>query len=401
MRRVVITGLGAITSVGRGREATWAGVLAGRDGLAPLTRLHLPQEPAQLAAEIPWDEPAPKRQTLCEVWARVALAEALDGWRPAFAGARALDPRRMGVFQGAGTSGLPIPEAYLGALRDGRAATPLAEAAYQSPCVVSDALASVLGAEGPRSTIMNACSSSLLALGQAWERVASGELDLAVAGGAESLSVSTWAGFSCLKAVDAAPCRPFSADRAGLNLGEAAVQFLLEPLEAARARGAVIFAEVRGYGASLDAHHPTAPHPEGDGARRAMGQALQMGRMEAAEVGLVSAHATATPANDGAECKAIRAALGAAADQVSVTSSKSQFGHTLGAAGAAGALVATLALRDQVVSPTLRLETPDADCDLDCTPKEARPRALSGALVNAFAFGGNNVSLALKRWEGR
>ncbi|HET8900881.1 MAG TPA: beta-ketoacyl-[acyl-carrier-protein] synthase family protein, partial [Holophagaceae bacterium] len=310
-------------------------------------------------------------------------------------------PRRMGVFQGAGTSGLPIPEAYLGARRDGLPRVRLAEAAYQSPSTVADALARVLGAEGPRSTIMNACSSSLLALGQAWERIAAGELDLAIAGGAESLCTMTWSGFSSLKAVDPAPNRPFSRDRAGLNLGEAAVQFLLEPLEQAQARGAVIFAEVLGYGASLDAHHPTAPHPEGDGARRAMAQALEMGKLDASEVDLVSAHGTATPANDGAECKAIRAALGAAADTVSVTSSKSQFGHTLGAAGAAGALVAALALRDQVVSPTLRLEELDPDCDLDCTPKQAKERRVRAALVNAFAFGGNNVSLALRRWEGR
>jgi 3-oxoacyl-[acyl-carrier-protein] synthase II len=395
MKRVVITGLGAVTSLARGREATWSAMLAGRDGLGPLTRLHLPLEPAQLAAQIAWDEPLPKRQTLCEAWSRAALAEALDGWRPA------LPPRRVGVFQGAGTSGLPIPEAYLGALKEGRPAPPMAESAYQTPCTVADALAALIGAEGPRSTIMNACSSSLLALGQAWERVAAGELDLALAGGAESLCTTTWAGFSCLKAVDPAPSRPFSRDRAGLNLGEAAVQFLLEPLEQAEARGAIIFAEVLGYGASLDAHHPTAPHPEGDGARRAMAQALRMGRFEASEVDLVSAHGTATPANDGAECKAIRATLGAAADAVSVTSSKSQFGHTLGAAGAAGAMAAALALRDQVVSPTLRLEDPDPDCDLDCTPKEAKERELRAALVNAFAFGGNNVSLALKRWEGR
>ncbi|HET6330200.1 MAG TPA: beta-ketoacyl-[acyl-carrier-protein] synthase family protein [Holophagaceae bacterium] len=395
MRRVVITGLGAVTSLARGREATWSAMLAGQDGLGLLTRLHLPDEPAQLAGQIAWDEPRVKRQTLCETWSRVALAEALDGWNPA------LGSRRMGVFQGAGTSGLPIPEAYLAALRDGLPAPRMAEAAYQTPCTVTDALAAVIGAEGPRSTIMNACSSSLLALGQAWERVACGDLDLALAGGAESLCTTTWAGFSSLKAVDPAPNRPFSRNRAGLNLGEAAVQFILEPLEQAQARGAVIFAEVLGYGASLDAHHPTAPHPDGDGARRAMTQALEMGKLDSSGVDLVSAHGTATPANDGAECKAIRATLGKAADTVSVTSSKSQFGHTLGAAGAAGAMAATLALRDQVVSPTLRLEDPDPDCNLDCTPKHAKERKLCAALVNAFAFGGNNVSLALKRWEGR
>ena len=248
---------------------------------------------------------------------------------------------------------------------------------------------------------MNACSSSLLALGQAWERLAAGELDLSVAGGAESLCRTTYAGFSCLKAMDPQKCRPFSRDRAGLNLGEGAVQIVLESLDRAKARGALIYAEVLGYGATMDAHHPTAPHPGGEGAARAMAMALRTGGLDPADVDLVSTHGTATPANDGAECLAIRRALGKAADSVSVTSTKSQFGHTLGAAGAFGAAAAILALRDRVVSPTLRLEDPDPLCDLDCTPVDAKPRLLRAALVNAFAFGGNNVSLALQRWEGR
>jgi len=392
MNRVVVTGLGIVSSLALGREGTWAAMLAGRDGLGPLTRLDLPAEPAQIAGQVPL---GPLRhQTLCERMALLALEEALDGLRPGG------DPARIGVFQGAGTSGLPVAEAYLMdrlAGRRGRAAEP----AYQGPCTVTDALAHRLGAEGPRSTLMNACSSSLLALGQAWERLAAGELDLAVAGGAESLCRTTYAGFSCLKAVDPGKCRPFSRDRAGLNLGEGAAQLLLEPLDRALARGATIYAEVLGYGASMDAHHPTAPHPEGEGAARAMTMALRTGRVEAAEVDLVSAHGTATPANDGAECLAIRRALGPAADRVSVTSTKSQFGHTLGAAGAIGAAAAVLALRDQTVSPTLRLEEPDPVCDLDCTPLAAKERPLRAALVNAFAFGGNNVSLALRRWEGR
>jgi 3-oxoacyl-(acyl-carrier-protein) synthase len=392
MNRVVVTGLGIVSSLALGREGTWAAMLAGRDGLGPLTRLDLPAEPAQIAGQVPL---GPLRhQTLCERMALLALEEALDGLRPGG------DPARIGVFQGAGTSGLPVAEAYLMdrlAGRRGRAAEP----AYQGPCTVTDALAHRLGAEGPRSTLMNACSSSLLALGQAWERLAAGELDLAVAGGAESLCRTTYAGFSCLKAVDPGKCRPFSRDRAGLNLGEGAAQLLLEPLDRALARGATIYAEVLGYGASMDAHHPTAPHPEGEGAARAMTMALRTGRTEAVEVDLVSAHGTATPANDGAECLAIRRALGPAADRVSVTSTKSQFGHTLGAAGAIGAAAAVLALRDQTVSPTLRLEEPDPACDLDCTPLAAKERRIRAALVNAFAFGGNNVSLALRRWEGR
>jgi len=390
--RVVVTGLGMVSPLALDREGTWSAMLEGRDGLGPLTRLDLPTEPAQVAGQVAL-EPL-RHRTLCEVAALRALDEALDGLRPGG------DPARIGVFQGAGTSGLPVAEDYLEnrlAGHRGRAAEP----AYQSPCTVTDALAHVLGAEGPRSTLMNACSSSLLALGQAWERLAAGELDLAVAGGAEGLCRTTYAGFSSLKAVDAAKCRPFSRDRAGLNLGEGAVQILLEPLDRALARGATILAEVLGYGASMDAHHATAPHPEGEGAARAMAMALHTGSLDPAEVDLVSAHGTATPANDGAECLAIRRALGPAADSVSVTSTKSQFGHTLSAAGAFGAAAAILALRDQVVSPTLRLEDPDPACDLDCTPLVAKERRLRAALVNAFAFGGNNVSLALRRWEGR
>lgn len=389
--RVVVTGLGIVSSLALDREATWSAMLAGLDGLGPLTRFSLPAEPAQIAGQVAM---APARhQTLCERMALRALEEALDGYQPA------VEPTRIGIFQGAGTSGLPVAEPFLAdrlAGRRGRAA----EVAYQSPATVTDALARRLGAGGPRSTVMNACSSSLLALGQAWERLAAGELDLAVAGGAEGLCRTTYGGFSCLKAVDPRKCRPFSRDRAGLNLGEGAVQLLLEPLDRALARGAVIYAEVLGYGASMDAHHPTAPHPEGEGAARALAMALRIGGLAPTEVDLVSAHGTATPANDGAECLAIRRALGAAADAVSVTSTKSQFGHTLGAAGAFGAAAAILALRDQVVSPTLRLEEPDPVCDLDCTARVAKERLVRAALVNAFAFGGNNVSLLLRRWGG-
>jgi 3-oxoacyl-(acyl-carrier-protein) synthase len=392
MNRVVVTGLGIVSSLALDREGTWSAMLEGKDGLGPLTRLALPLEPARVAGQVAL-VPA-RHQTLCERMALLALDEALDGFQPMG------DPARRGVFQGAGTSGLPVAESFLETrLAGGRGKA--AEPAYQSPSTVTDALARRVGATGPRGTVMNACSSSLLALGQAWERLAAGELDVAVAGGAENLCRTTYAGFSSLKAMDARKCRPFSRDRAGLNLGEGAVQMVLETLEGARTRGATIFAEVLGYGASMDAHHPTAPHPEGEGAARAMAMALRAGRLEASDIDLVSAHGTATPANDGAECLAIRRALGSAAEAVSVTSTKSQFGHTLGAAGAFGAAAAVLALRDQVVSPTLRLEDPDPACDLDCTPRQARERRLRAALVNAFAFGGNNVSLTLRHWEGR
>jgi len=399
MNRVVVTGLGFVSSLGLEAKTTWSRVLAGECGVGPLRNLAMPGEEVQIAAEIDLPKYAPggRHANFCERLALLALEECLA---QSGLDLESGDPRRRGVFQGASTSGLPSGERYVlerMAGRRGRASEPV----WETPAVITDSLAQRMLAMGPRSTIMNACSSSLLAIGQAWEQIACGDLDFALAGGVEGLCRTTFAGFSSLKAMDPRPSRPFSRDRAGLNLGDGSAHFLLESLEHAQARGALILGEVMGYGASMDAHHPTAPHPEGDGAARAMAMALRTARMRPEEIDLVSAHATATPANDGAECSAIKRVLGEASRRVSVTSSKSQFGHTLAAAGAVGTAVALLALRDQVVSPTLRLEDPDPLCDLDCTPLLPKERRLRGALVNAFAFGGNNISLALLRWEGR
>jgi len=396
MNRVVITGLGFVSSLGLDVKSTWSAMLEGRSGIGPLRHFSPNREAVQIAAEVELP-PAPdsgKHTSRCERLALLALEEAL-----AQAGLEldSGDPRRRGVFHGSTAAGMPAAEAYLLARQDGRRGR-ATEPLYQHCCILADRVAERIQSLGPRSTIMNACSSSLTALGQAWERIALGELDFAVAGGSDVLSHTTFGGFSCLKALDPNPCRPFSRDRAGLNLGEGAVHFVLESLDSAQTRGAEILGEVLGYGASSDAHHPTAPHPEGLGAARAMEMALRCARLFPEDIDLVSAHATATPANDGAECLGIRRVLGDAAGRVSVTSSKSQFGHTLGAAGAVAAAVALLALRDQVVSPTLRLEDLDPVCDLDCTPKIAKERRLRSALVNAFAFGGNNMSLVLRRW---
>lgn len=392
MKRVVVTGLGWITPLAADRESTWEGMLAGRDGLGPLSYPGW-RGPALTVAALKGFRLETGRGNFCEQVAlrgaeSALVAFSLDG-----------DPRRRGVFQAASTSGLPAGEAYLMAQTAGLFGHP-ARVLDETPNRVTDRLAAAFQAQGPRSTVMNACSSSLTALAQAWHRIARGDLDAALAGGAEGLCLTTLAGFSSLRAIDPVPCRPFSADRAGLNLGEGTAQFLLESLDHAQRRGAPILGEVLGFGSALDAHHATAPHPEGAGAARAIALALQTARLNPETIDLVSAHATATPANDGAECRALRTALGEAADRLSVTSTKSQFGHTLAAAGAFGTAAALLALRDQVVSPTLRLACPDPVCDLDCTPLQAKPRPLRHALVNAFAFGGNNVCLALKRWEG-
>ena len=397
-RRVAITGVGFVSSLAHDAPSTWARMLEGGCGIGRLTKLKMPGEPAQMAAEVhlPDDGGLGRRVTLGERIALIALREALKSTP----GPQGLNPRRMGSFQGAGTSGLPSAEAYTQGRMAGRRPG-AADAIYQSPTTITDALCQELGATGPRSTVMTACSSSLMALGQAWERIAFGELDLAVAGGAETLCMTTYAGFSSLKAMDPGLCRPFSIDRAGLNLGEGSAQFVLEPLEQAKARGADIYAEVCGYGASLDAHHSTAPHPEGEGATKALLMAMNCAGFNPEDVDLVSAHGTATPANDGSETTAIKSALGEAAARISVTATKSQFGHTLGASGAVGTFAAVMAIRTGKVSPTLRLEHPDPACDLDYTPFHARERSVRAALVNAFAFGGNNACVALKRWGGR
>jgi len=397
LKRVVVTGLGFVSSLGLDAKTTWAGMLEGRSGIRPLRHFATPREAIQIAAEVdlPEDAPPTRHTSRCERLAMLALEEAL---RQAGLDLDSGDPRRRGVFHASTAAGMPVAEAYILARQAGergKATEPL----YQHCSIITDRVAERIQAMGPRSTVMNACSSSLTTIAQAWERLAIGELDFAVAGGADVLCHTTFGGFSSLKAMDPNPCRPFSVDRAGLNLGEGAVQLVLEPLDLAQARGAEILGEVVGYGASSDAHHPTAPHPEGIGAARAMDMALQVGRLHAEEVDLISAHGTATPANDGVECLAIHRVLGSAARGVSVTSSKSQFGHTLGAAGALATAVALLALRDQVVSPTLRLDQPDPACDMDCTPLIPRERKLRAALVNAFAFGGNNMCLALRRWE--
>lgn len=397
-RRVVITGVGFVSSLAQDAPSTWARMLEGGCGIGQLTKLNMPGEPAQMAAEVHLPEgfQIGRRVTFGEHIALMAMREALQ----TTLGPKGLDPRRTGSFQGAGTTGLPSAEAYAKGRMAGRMPG-AADAIYQSPTTVTDALGKELGSTGPRSTVMTACSSSLVAFGQAWERIAFGELDLAVAGGAETLCMTTYAGFSSLKAMDPAPCRPFSRDRAGLNLGEGSAQFILEPLDQALARGADIYAEVRGYGASLDAHHSTAPHPEGEGATMALRMAMECAGFNPEDVDLVSAHGTATPANDSSETTAIMTALGEAAARVSVTSTKSQFGHTLGASGAVGTFAAVMAIRTGKVSPTLRLEHADPACDLDYTPFHARERSVRAALVNAFAFGGNNACVALRRWEGR
>jgi len=262
---------------------------------------------------------------------------------------------------------------------------------------VTDVVARRLDVRGPRTTIMTACSSSATAIGYAADRVRLGHVDVALAGGAEGLCRLTYAGFSSLRATSPEPCRPFDAERKGLSLGEGAAILVLESYEHARARGAEILALVAGYGVSADAYHMTAPHPEGDGAARAMRAALADAGLDPSQVDYVNAHGTGTTHNDAAESAAVRRVLGAHAERTPLSSIKSMLGHTLGAAGAIEAVASVLAIARGFIPPTVNLRTPDPAFGLDYVPNTARNQPVSVVLSNSFAFGGNNTTLAFKR----
>lgn len=393
-RRVAVTGIGVVSALGPDCESFADGLRAGRSGIRPLTLFDTAGFRATLAAQAP--EPAPSLPADKLLTAsrpdKFGLQAALEAVAHAGLDARALGGAAV-VF-GTGTGGLTTTEEFVRA-GDGPASLLLPH----QPASVSDLVARHLGARGPRTTIMTACSSSATAIGYAADRIRLGHVDVALAGGAEGLTRLTYAGFGCLRATAPGdePCRPFDAERKGLTLGEGAAVLVLEELERARARGATVLAIVAGWGITADAHHMTAPHPEGDGAARAIQMALDDAKLPADAVGYVNAHGTGTPHNDAAETLAIKRVLGARAPSVPVSSIKSMVGHTLGAAGAIEAAASVLTLARGFVPPTVHLRTPDPAFGLDYVPGAARELAVDVVLSNSFAFGGNNTALLFAR----
>jgi 3-oxoacyl-[acyl-carrier-protein] synthase II len=258
----------------------------------------------------------------------------------------------------------------------------------------SDAVARAFGLGGGVMSNATACASAGAAIGMAADYLRSGHAKVALAGGSDALCRLTYSGFNVLQAVDPKPCSPFGAERKGITLGEGAAYLVLERWDDAIARGATIIAELRGYGATCDAYHPTAPSEDGSGASAAMRGALADGRGEAGAIDYINAHGTGTVLNDSAETKAILSAVGS---EVPVSSSKSFFGHTLGAAGGIEAVISVLALQEQLAPPTLRLDRAAADCTLDYVAHTARPMPMTDVLSNTFGFGGSNVSLMFRR----
>lgn len=391
--RIAITGAGIVCSIGRDKAEVWQSIVDARAGIAKLTRFPGETFPTDLAAEVTADLPKSRRLSRTDRLAIVAAKEAIEQ-----ASEHSPLPRERAIVStGTSTGGLLEGEDYyFRRIVRGRRHAPASLVLQQPTSGPSDAVARAFHLGGGVVSNATACASAGAAIGMAADYLRSHHADVAIAGGSDALCRLTYSGFNVLQAVDPEPCAPFDAARKGITLGEGAGYLVLERWEDAVARGANILAELCSYGASCDAHHPTAPAEDGRGAEAAMRGALADARVDAAAIDYVNAHGTGTTLNDSAETKAILASLGGG---VPVSSSKSYFGHTLGASGAVEAVVTVLALQHQTAPPTLRLRERAADCTLDYIPDTPRPMSLENVLSNTFGFGGSNVSLLFRRAE--
>jgi 3-oxoacyl-[acyl-carrier-protein] synthase II len=410
-RRVVVTGLGAITPVGNDVATTWRAILDGHSGSAPITKFNTANFPVTFACEVKGFDPAlymdrkeAKRADQYTQYAVGASVQAMHdaGLTPDNFG----DPDRVGVIIGSGIGGLKSFEEQHDVYRE-RGQSKISP--FFIPMFIADIAAGIVSmrfnAKGPNYATVSACATSAHAIGDAFRTIQYGDADIMITGGSEAtVTPMAIGGFANMKALSernespATASRPFDATRDGFVMGEGAGVVILEELEHAKARGARIYAEIVGYGATGDAHHLTAPAPEGEGAQRAMRRAMKDAGISAADVDYINAHGTSTPANDLNETKAIKAVFGECAKKVHVSSTKSMTGHMLGAAGAVEFIFCSLATRDSVIPPTINYETPDPDLDLNYTPNKAVKHAVKLALSNSFGFGGHNVSLAIRRF---
>jgi 3-oxoacyl-[acyl-carrier-protein] synthase II len=401
--RIAVTGMGIICSVGRNQSEVWDAIVGARAGIGPLSRFPGEVFPTAIAAEVPEDlsdvlpfTPRELRRLsrtdlLAVISAGEALRQATEG------GASPLPVERTAVTTGSSTGGLLEGEAfYLKRRVQGRRRTAPSSVLQQPTSGPSDAVAKLHGLGGGMFTNATACASAGAAIGMGADLLRAMYADAVVAGGSDALCRLTYSGFNVLQAVDPNPCRPFDAERQGITLGEGAAYLVLERWDDAVARGARILAELEGYGASCDANHPTAPAEDGRGAAAAMRGAFFDSDESPDAVQYINAHGTGTLLNDSAETKAILSVVG---KSVPVSSTKSYFGHTLGASGALESVVTILALRNSIAPPTLRHVRAADDCTLDYIPATPRPLAMDRALSNTFGFGGSNVSLLFRATE--
>lgn len=400
MARVAITGIGLVTGLGVTREETWQGLIAGRCGVRAVTALDTEGYRSRVASEVCLDRVAASFTPLeRRRWARgdqigvAAATEALDD-------SGLLDGRiardRVGVLLGAGTADLIRNETYqqTATFRGIEHARP-SDAWNHFSSTPVDILASRFNLGGLRSCVVAACSSSTIAIGQAADAIRMGRLDAALAGGTDALARLTFSGFNALKLMDPEPCRPFSRDRAGMNIGEGAAVLVLENMDHASRRGAPIYAELAGSSFACEAFHPTAPEPDGTPVAAVVQEALRDARIDASAVEHLNAHGTATPQNDRAETRGYRAFFGDRVNEIPITSVKSMIGHCLGAAGGIETAILALTVARGIIPPTIHLNDVDPECPGDIVANDAREQRIRCGVSVSLGFGGNDSAIVV------
>jgi len=408
-RRVVVTGLGTVNPLGLTVQESWQGIIEGRSGIAPITRFDAKDLPVQIAAELKNFDvgqylPAKEARRM-DLFIHYGMAAGIQAIGNSGISIHSGNADRIGINIGSGIGGLRmIEETHHAFLQGGwRKVSPFF---IPSTIVnmVSGNLSIFYGIKGPNLAVVTACSSALHAIGEAMRSIQAGDADVMVAGGAEgAITPLAIAGFAAAKSLSRRndeperASRPWDKNRDGFVLGEGAGVLVLEDYEHAKARGAKIYCEVLGYGLSSDAYHITAPPEDGDGAVRSMLHALDDAGISPTEIDYINAHGTSTPVGDRVEALAIKRVFKDHAYRLAVSSTKSMTGHLLGAAGGIEAVFSVLTIRDGIIPPTINLDEPDDDCDLDFVPNEARRTEVKTVLTNSFGFGGTNASLIFRR----
>ncbi len=410
LHRVVVTGLGAITPIGKTVAEYWEGLMAGRNGIAPITLFDPSRHACRIAGEVQDFDPTAylerKEAKRMDRFAQFGVCASKQALADSGLVINDLNAEQVGVLIGTGVGGLKVMEdqqtVYL-------TKGPDRCSPFTIPMLIANMAAGLTaihtGAKGPNSCTVTACAAGSHAIGDAFRLVQRGYAKAMICGGAEAaITPLSVAGFASARALStrnddpAHACRPFDRDRDGFVMGEGSGILILEELEQALERGAKIYGEIVGYGMTCDAYHITSPVPDGYGATRAMELALKDGNLTPQQVSYVNAHGTSTPANDKTETKAIKKALGDRASEITVSSTKSMTGHLLGGSGGIEAVATIMAIEGDRVPPTINLENPDPECDLDYVPQVSREQEVNVALSNSFGFGGHNVTLAFKKY---
>lgn len=410
-RRVVITGLGAITPLGNSVDEFWRGLIAGKSGVQRIAQFDPSKFASQIAGEVKNFDPSPyispKEKRRIDRFGQFALVAADQAVKDAGIDLSKEDPYQIGVLLGSGIGSLYTIQEGTRALD---AKGPDKMSPFTIPMLIinmaAGQVAIYLGVKGPNSAVATACASGGHAIGDAFKIIQRQDAEIMITGGTESCICEIGIGAFCaLRALSTRnneperASRPFDLNRDGFIMAEGAGIVILESLEHARKRGARIYAEIVGYGMSADAYHMTAPNPDGEGAAHAMSMALRDAGMKPEDISYINAHGTSTSLNDKVETLAIKKAFGERAKKVPVSSTKSMTGHLLGAAGAVEFIACCLSIKNNIIHPTINYETPDPDCDLDYVPNKARQAKVEAALSNSLGFGGHNATLIVKRFQ--